>query len=351
MTNAIMLRDTTGSSVIHCFDPALSLLNHSCEPNAYLFVEGKELRIRSSKPLSAGDEITFCYCGPTEPVLLRDILKYTHLIEKCCCPVCKDTNTSDAHHDNADSKRLKDAEQELFNLFGKTFKDIKIGAEGMETKARKAVTKYGLDPNEPDNFYTYATLMTAIGMAYSVENPIRGVKLYLKGLLSMGSRREPAWIRSFADLLRYYYPFFGTDNEKFNPDHEDDFPTLEERLLVYYWYVEELQQAIHRVFGPDTVYSKAMRKWCLNVFDLASMISQSRDLKSVGTKFRLAQFRLLDWARIDRRKAITLPFVQESSPKLAAEIRKAEQEDDAEKCAVSLADLRLKGLHSLEDKS
>jgi hypothetical protein len=221
----------------------------------------------------------------------------------------------------------------------------------METKARRTVTKYGLDPNEPGKFFTYASLMTAIGIAYSVENPCRGVKLYLKGLLSMGSHREPAWIRSFADLLRFYYPFFNTDKEKFNPDHDNDFPTLEERLLVYYWYVEELQQAIHKVFGPDTMYTKAIRKWCLNVFDLSPMISQSRDPKSVGTKFRMAQFRLLDWARIDRRKAIILTFVQEGSPKLAAEIRKAEQEDDEEECAASLADLRLKELHSLEDKS
>ena len=351
MTNAIMARDTTGASLIHSFDPALSFPNHSCEPNTYVFVEGKELRFRSSKPLSAGDEITFCYGGPIEPALLRESLKHTHLIDNCCCPVCKDKNTNDAHQDGVDPKRLKSAEQELFNLFGKTFTNLKTGAGQMETKARRAVTKYGIDPNEPEEFYTYAALMAAIGIAYSVEDPFRGIKLYLKGLLSMGSRREPPWIRSFADLLRFYYPFFGTNNEKFNPDHENDFPTLEERLLVYYWYVEELQHAIHRVFGPDTTYTKAIRNWCLRMFDLAPMLSQSKDPTSVGTKFRLAQFRLLDWARIDRKKAITLTFVQESSPKLAAEIRKAEQEDDAEKCAVNLADLRLKGVHSLEEKN
>lgn len=346
-----MVRDTTGASIIHIFDPALSLLNHSCEPNAYLFVEGKELRVRSFKPISAGDEITFSYEGPIEPALLPDCLKYTHLIDNCCCPVCKAKDTNDARYDGTDSQLLKNAEQALFNLFGKTFTNLKTGAEEMETKARRTVIKYGLDPNEPEKFYTYAVLMAAIGIAYAVENPCRGIKLYLKGLLSMGSCREPAWIRSFADLLRFYYPFFSADDEKFNPDHDNAFPTLEERMLVYYWYVEELQQAIHRVFGPDTMYTKAIRKWCLCIFDLAPMVSQNKNPKSVGTKFRLAQFRLLDWAQIDRKKAITLTFVQESNPELATEIRKAEQEDDAEECALNLADLRLKELNSLEDKN
>lgn len=52
-------------------DFAVSLINHSCLPNAHIFVEGREVRVRALRPLQAGDEITAAYVEPCLGVLER----------------------------------------------------------------------------------------------------------------------------------------------------------------------------------------------------------------------------------------------------------------------------------------
>lgn len=52
-------------------DPFASLINHSCEPNAFIFSDGGQLRVRSLRPLSAGDEITICYADVAFGVMIR----------------------------------------------------------------------------------------------------------------------------------------------------------------------------------------------------------------------------------------------------------------------------------------
>lgn len=43
---------------MHCFDIALALLNHSCEPNAFVFFEGRHAHVRSLRMIYPGEEIT-----------------------------------------------------------------------------------------------------------------------------------------------------------------------------------------------------------------------------------------------------------------------------------------------------
>jgi SET domain-containing protein len=42
-------------------DPFASLMNHSCDPNAFVFCEGTQLRVRTLRPIAAGDEIMISY--------------------------------------------------------------------------------------------------------------------------------------------------------------------------------------------------------------------------------------------------------------------------------------------------
>jgi SET domain-containing protein len=44
-------------------DTFITLLNHSCDPNARLISEGAELRLRALKDICTGDELTISY-GP-----------------------------------------------------------------------------------------------------------------------------------------------------------------------------------------------------------------------------------------------------------------------------------------------
>lgn len=61
------------------------MINHSCEPNSFAFLEKGEIRVRSLRKIAAGEEITICYIDPTVDVKSRrEILMDEHFFE-CGC--------------------------------------------------------------------------------------------------------------------------------------------------------------------------------------------------------------------------------------------------------------------------
>ena len=76
-------------SVGAALDLVTATINHSCDPNAFVFFEGNQLRVRSLKRIPAGGEITVCYVDPTIDVAMRqELLKRDHFFD-CCCSRCK----------------------------------------------------------------------------------------------------------------------------------------------------------------------------------------------------------------------------------------------------------------------
>lgn len=67
------------------FDTLTTTINHSCDPNAFVYFEGKELRVRSLKKIAAGEEITILYVDPNLDVVdRREVLQHEHFFE-CRC--------------------------------------------------------------------------------------------------------------------------------------------------------------------------------------------------------------------------------------------------------------------------
>jgi SET and MYND domain-containing protein len=61
------------------------MINHSCDPNAFVFFEGHELRVRSLKQIAAGEEITICYLNPTLDVGARQVVLRHEYFFDCYC--------------------------------------------------------------------------------------------------------------------------------------------------------------------------------------------------------------------------------------------------------------------------
>ena len=53
-----------GRDISATLDLFASLMNHSCDPNAFVFCKGAQLRARSLRPIAAGEEITISYVNP-----------------------------------------------------------------------------------------------------------------------------------------------------------------------------------------------------------------------------------------------------------------------------------------------
>jgi SET domain-containing protein len=66
-------------------DVVASLMNHSCNPNAFVVFEGNSLCVRSTRKLLAGEEVTQCYTDVDMDVFSRrQMLKKEYFFD-CCC--------------------------------------------------------------------------------------------------------------------------------------------------------------------------------------------------------------------------------------------------------------------------
>lgn len=86
MTNMVRIRGPVERELYGwALDLLSSTLNHSCDPNAFLFFEGRQLRLRSLKRIAPGEELTICYTDPTIEVTLRRAFLQKYHFFDCHC--------------------------------------------------------------------------------------------------------------------------------------------------------------------------------------------------------------------------------------------------------------------------
>lgn len=83
--NAMPIHTPGENSRVTMFDLVASLSNHSCDPNAFVFHEGRQLRMRSLKPISPGDEITLSYVNLRAGMIPRGIMLRNSFSFVCSC--------------------------------------------------------------------------------------------------------------------------------------------------------------------------------------------------------------------------------------------------------------------------
>jgi len=71
LTNSMTIWNAEGRMIGNCLDIVGSFMNHCCDPSAFVFHEGKEIRVRSLKLIRAGEEITQSYFDVDVDVLVR----------------------------------------------------------------------------------------------------------------------------------------------------------------------------------------------------------------------------------------------------------------------------------------
>ncbi len=70
-------------------DLAVAMMNHQCQPNAFVFFEGNQIRVRSLRTIPAGGELFVSYTDPRMDVLRRrETLKTTDFIDCQCTSHC-----------------------------------------------------------------------------------------------------------------------------------------------------------------------------------------------------------------------------------------------------------------------
>lgn len=76
-------------------DPVLGHLNHSCDPNAFVIMDGSATSLRTLKPIKKDEEVFISYIDTTNPLSRRQSELEARWFFKCTCTKCQQGVTLD----------------------------------------------------------------------------------------------------------------------------------------------------------------------------------------------------------------------------------------------------------------
>lgn len=88
LSNSLTLITPTLDPLGIVLDPTLGHINHSCDPNAYIMMEGAELSIRSLRTINADEELYISYIDTTNPFSRRQNELLARWFFTCKCIKC-----------------------------------------------------------------------------------------------------------------------------------------------------------------------------------------------------------------------------------------------------------------------
>ncbi|KAL1841102.1 hypothetical protein VTJ49DRAFT_7433 [Mycothermus thermophilus] len=305
--------DTVG----YALDVATAMVNHSCDPNAFAFLEGSCLRVRSLRKINPGEAITFCYVTAHMDVLARrGMLKEEYYIT-CDCSRCV--------QEFAELGAVVGSD----NLKNSTTLDVMVEAHSLLRHANNSAMIFGTNPKVqdlgqvesrmhailakamapgtswPENLDPFPSFRLLLGRLYIEQGkPVTGLRNVLRGMFH---RRQPLnkvdWVHTVLDVWGFLravgsMPRNAATKEDRTVPSAVDIRTMAYRYLDAGWY------SATKVFGEDSFH--------LEVFEesLGVMLKQWNNkrsqlgLKEFEVKFEAAQRRVLDWAGLTEEKGI-----------------------------------------------
>lgn len=93
MSNALTLITPTLDPLGIMIDPILCHTNHSCDPNAYIMMDGPQVSIRTLRPIRKDKEIFISYIDATNPYHKRQEELQSRWFFACRCAKCQEKAT------------------------------------------------------------------------------------------------------------------------------------------------------------------------------------------------------------------------------------------------------------------
>ncbi|EPE31990.1 SET [Glarea lozoyensis ATCC 20868] len=295
LTNATAVQPaevgTDGVYLGTTLDPVISLLRHSCEPNVFIFFEGNQLRVRSLKPLKAGEEISRSYTWTEDS------------------PRCQreDKELSDwAGADTERTKSLARAQQQASEYFQSqpsiSGTNIDVDCEIIERTMKQMARGVLNEDKWPDNLQPMPQILLQLSKYYLAQNDsVESLKLSLRALLAQDRRFGPYWANQLAEWLTYLVRLTPTTTEDLT---KLPFVTFGDLMDVISGYSREATLVVAKVFGTDTSFSKTLQKRDVE----HSIRMGTPNLSSVNflQRFKNAQGKFLLWAGIDVSRELLL---------------------------------------------
>ncbi|CAO2656624.1 Nn.00g054270.m01.CDS01 [Neocucurbitaria sp. VM-36] len=142
LTNSLTLITLTLDPLGIVLDPNLGHVNHSCDPNAYVMMDGPEVSIRTLRSIGKDEEIYISYIDTTNPYHRRQSELQARWFFSCKCTKCQKGATLDEDRwsigpkdlsksirDKADAFIKHDAlAQDTANYVGETRDEMRVAA-------------------------------------------------------------------------------------------------------------------------------------------------------------------------------------------------------------------------------
>ncbi|KAH3966701.1 hypothetical protein HBI24_215170 [Parastagonospora nodorum] len=113
LTNSLTLITPTLDPLGLIFDPMLGHINHSCDPNAFVMMDGASVSLRTLKPIKKGEEVYISYIDTTNPFHRRQTELSARWFFTCACSKCAKGATLDEDTFAVDPSSLPQKIQEI----------------------------------------------------------------------------------------------------------------------------------------------------------------------------------------------------------------------------------------------
>jgi len=284
-------------------------MNHSCDPNAAFFFEGPELRVRSTKLIPAGGEITISYIDPTESFDFRqEELKSKYFFE-CSCHKCEKgaCGTGELRTGNSESDgRIKNARDSLRALLQSDPKVISFDAV---EDAADLICREGYPGNSwPCDIQPIPRLQVALATGYQGKNIVKALIFWLKICFETDPLIWPSQY-SFR-RVEHFMNYLGVEGSVGNLIGAND-PSVQElqplKSAVSGTQYPHILKFVHdttRAFGQDSTIARVAKIWKQrHDIELMSLGADIEVLASFCTssqgklKLRSDEMKLLKWAK------------------------------------------------------
>ncbi|KAF2023769.1 SET domain-containing protein [Setomelanomma holmii] len=299
LTNCLSIYQAEGSMLGTSLDIIASLINHSCDPNAFVVFEGGELWVRPTRKISAGKEITQCYTDIDMDVLIRrSILKLEYFFD-CRCARCERQIKS---YDSLFPERIEQVKQSQQQLLQLTKEAVEEGnVDIFESKAPAITTAAFPDGHWPEDLAPWPSSRNSLASIHQAHGRrLEALKDALKGQLLLEHRAGDNWVLHLYNLVQHFSHLLMHETIC----RDTGFSTEAQMWIVMYGYLHELRTCARKTFGKETGYAEAIQSWyddCVKDGGAPEPIT-----RAFVRRFNQAQAKLLIWAGVEEKRAIAL---------------------------------------------
>ncbi|KAH6614323.1 hypothetical protein C7974DRAFT_74191 [Boeremia exigua] len=302
LTNCLSIYQAEGKMLGTSLDIITSLVNHSCDPNAFVVFEGNSLCVRSMRKLSAGEEITQCYTDVDTNVLLRQEMLKSEYFFDCCCERCEKQMKTQEQRFPGMIEQIQQSQQQLIDLTNEAVHLNDISSLEIEAQdIAKHVFPGGHWPRDLQPW-------PAMRILFAQELRARGrlmeaMKQGIIGYLFFEPRTGDTWIRHLLDLTQFISRVLVGSDWK-TPRGGPGFLTESQLWDVLHGYLHELSLCAIKTFGARSEYAQAIQAWYSDCMKCAD--APLPGTRAFAQKFETTQSRLLLWAGVDEGRGIAL---------------------------------------------